>query len=179
MKNIGFKRFFFFPKLGSEGKSRGATVAWRGDRQNPPQSRLPQTCLLALTLTLSPSPKLPFSSIFVSHLPSSSSHSQLHHPTFSASPSSFFSTLLPHPSHLSALVALVLFPRLFLLVPLSWSCCCCSSWFSSSSSPPPHLLVSLVLLLISHQTPFCPQVLQISLHVLLVVFSFLRFLLLS
>ena len=128
-------------------------MAWEESR-NPPESRHPQTCLFALTLTLSPSSTLPFSPILVSHLPSSasssSSHSQLRHPTlWHLSPhlSSPHSSLIPptYPPSSSSRVSSS-------SSSFSWSCSCCCSWYSSSPSPPPHLFVSFVLLLIHHPT---------------------------
>ena len=169
----GFQAFLEIWFGGEESRGDNGLA---GERRNPPQSRLPQTCLLALTLTLSPSPKLAFSSIFVSHLPSSSSHFQLLHPALLHLPPSFFRPLLPHPSHISALVP-------------------CPRPLPASLPPRPHKpgravvlrlgtpLHPLLLRISSCRSCSCsfllPLVLQSPHHVLFVVFPFLRFLLLS
>ena len=86
-----------FRKFGSEGKSRGATMAWRERGEILLSPVFLKLVSFALTLTLSPSPKLAFSSIFVSHLPSSSSHFQFLHSTLLHLPPHSFvrSSLIP------------------------------------------------------------------------------------
>ena len=151
-----FKRFSKMWFGGEESRGDGGLA---GERRHPPQSRLPQTCLLALSLdalsflqtSLLVHPRLP-SSVLLIPFSTPSPHSL-------ASPSSFFSTLLPHPSHLSALVALVLvpprphYPGPALVVPLA-------SPLHPLLPSSPRVARALTL---PSLNPFCPQVLQILL----------------
>ena len=151
MKKLGFSNVFRFG--GEESRGDGGLA---GERRNPPQSRLPQSCLLALSLdalsflqtSLLVHPRLPSSVLLIPFSTPS--------PPALESPSSSFSPFFPHPSHLSALVALVLVPRLFLFVTIILFLLLLFLLVLLFILSSPHLLVSLVLLPIPHPTPFVP-----------------------